>query len=333
MPDESTNPPVVENPQKLKLLHVYRMLMEETDAEQGLTLADILARLEAAGIRAERKSIYRDLDALRQFGVPVVTYRRSPVEYAVTAGKPTLPEVTMLLDAVQSSKFLTENKSRQLATTLKGLASLRQRQTLDKFVHVEGRIKNQNDSVFHNVDTIHAAIRQKRKVSFMYFKYGTDLQRHPTRDEAYLQTPVKLVFAEGMYYLITWSDHREKFLTFRVDRMYLLQVSDEPATRNARISQYAYEDFEYKAFGMFAGETKKVTLHVKAVAMDVIVDKFGREGLTVTGATSEECDVHVPVVVSPQFYGWLAGLHGVVELTAPSSVVADYREWARSLVE
>ena len=113
--------------------------------------------------------------------------------------------------------------------------------------------------------------------------------------------------------------------------MYLLQVSDEPATRNARIAQYAYEDFEHKAFGMYAGETQTVTLHVSAAAMDVIVDKFGREGLRVTGATPEECDVHVSVVVSPQFYGWLAALHGVVELTAPSSAVAAYREWVQGL--
>ena len=249
----------------------------------------------------------------------------------MTAGKPTLPEVTLLLDAVQGSKFLTENKSRQLANTIKGFASKRQRQQLDKNVHVEGRIKNQNDSVFHNVDTIHAANRGKRKISFMYFKYGTDLQRHPTRDHPYVQTPVKLVFADGMYYLITWSDHREKFLTFRVDRMYLLQITDEPATRNARIAQFGFEGFEHKAFGMYSGETQTVTLHVAAGAMDVIVDKFGHEGLSVTGATPEACDVHVSVVVSPQFYGWLAGLHGVVDLTAPSSAVAAYRDWVREL--
>ena len=331
MPDE-TPKTTVANPQKLKLLHVYRMLMEETDEEHGLTLADILARLQDAGISAERKSIYRDIEALRQFGVPVVTYRRSPVEYAVTAGKPTLPELSLLLDAVQGSRFLSESKSRQLSATLKGMASTNQRASLDKFVHVEGRVKSQNDSVFHNVDTIHEAIRSKRKITFMYFKYGTDLERHPTRDRMYEQTPVRLVFADGMYYLITWSDNRENFVTFRVDRMNLLQVSDKPATRNKRISEFAYEGFEHKAFGMYAGETRKVTLRVKAPAMDVMMDRFGREALTVTGATPEACDIHVSVAVSPQFFGWLAGLHGVVELTAPSAVVAEYREWARSLV-
>ena len=318
---------------KLKLLAVYRMLMEETDAEQGLTMNDILERLAAQGIPGERKSIYRDLEALRTMGVEVTTLRTKPVQYAVVRGKATLPEVTLLLDAVQSSRFLTEGSARKLSATVAGLASTRQRAALQKRVHVEGRIKNQNDSVFHNVDTIHEAMRLRRKVQFLYFKYGTDLERHATRDEPYVQTPVRLVFADGLYYLVTWSDRHEDFVTFRVDRMYLLQVSDEPVTRNARISAYDFQDFEYKAFGMFGGKQQRVTLHVAAAGMDVIADKFGREGLTVTTATQDACDVHVPVLVSKQFFGWLAGLHGIVDLVAPASVVDAYREWVRSLLD
>ena len=321
------------NKQKLKLLNVYRMLMEETDVDHGLSMADILARLEAEGLTAERKSIYRDIEALRSAGIEVITYPRSPVEYAVVKGKASLSEVSMLMDVVQGSKFLTEGKSRALANTVKGLASKPQQATLVKRVHVEGRIKNQNDSVFHNVDTIHAAMQAKRKISFMYFKYGTDLERHPSRPEPYVHTAVKLVFSDGLYYLVTWSDNHQDFVTFRVDRMYLLQITDEPATRNARISNYDFEDFEYKAFGMFRGESRTVTLHATAAGMDVLVDKFGREGLRITGCDEEACDVHVPVVISTQFYGWLAGLHGIVDLVAPEQAVKDYRAWAKSLVD
>ena len=320
------------NKQKLKLLSVYRMLMEETDATHGLTMNDILERLAAQDIPAERKSIYRDIEALSAFGIEITTLRRNPMEYTVAKNKPSLSEVALLLDAVQGSKFLTESKSRQLAATVKSLASKRQQEQLERRVHVEGRIKNQNDSVFHNVDTIHEALRLRRKVRFMYFKYGTDLERHPARPEPYVQTPVRLVFADGMYYLVTWSDNHSDFVTFRVDRMYLLQVSDEPATRNNRIANYDSQDFAYKAFGMFGGERETVTLRVQAKAMDVIVDRFGRDGLTVTGAMEECCDVHVPVIVSQQFYGWLSGLAGSVELVAPARAVEKYRAWVKSLL-
>ena len=322
-----------ENQRKKKLLALYRLLVEETDAERGLTMAEILAHLSDAGFSAERKAIYRDLNALRESGIEVSTLKTSPVQYTLAKGKASLSEVTMLLDAVGSSTFLSENSARQLGSTVKGLVSKRQRELLDKRVHVEGRITSQNDSVFHNVDKIHEAMRDRRKVSFMYYKYGTDLERHPRRDESYVQTPVRLIFADGRYYLVTWSDHRETFLTFRVDRMYLLQVSEEPATRNEAIRTYGYEDFEYKAFGMFDGERQMVTLHVAADGMDVLVDVFGRDGLRVANATAEACDVRVKVRVSSQFYGWLAGLHGIVELVGPAGAVEAYRAWVRGLTE
>lgn len=330
--------------QKLKLLYVYRMLMEETDAEHGLSMTQILSKLAQAGIDAERKSIYHDLEALRKFGVDITTIPHCPVEYTVVKDKLTLSEATLLVDVAQGSKFLTEGKSKHLVKLVKNMASAPQRKQLDKRVHVDGRVKSQNDSVFHNVDTIHEAMRLKRKVQFMYFKYGPDLERHATRKEKYLHTPVKIAYTDGFYYLVTWSDNNEDFVTFRVDRMHLVQVSDESATRNERIANYAFEGFEYKAFGMFDGTPENVTLHCVGGGIDVVVDKFGRENLKPTKVVPAStdahgttlpgaCDVHVPVIVSSQFFGWLAGLSGVVKLTAPKSVVQDYAQWLRGLLE
>ena len=333
------------NKQKLKLLYVYRMLMEETDSVNGLSMSRILSKLADEGIQAERKSIYNDLEALRKFGVEVTTHPKCPVEYAVVKNKPTLAEVTLLLDAVQGSKFLTESKSKQLAKTVKNLASTPQRKALDKRVHVEGRIKSQNDSVFHNVDTIHEAIRAHRKVRFLYCRYGTDMELHPVEDEEtgdaklYVHTPVQIIFSNGFYYLAAWSDQHEKVLNFRVDRMRLLQITEEKATRNAAISAYAYEDFAYQAFEMYAGDPMSVTLHVKASGMGVIADRFGRD-VSVTGVTTQagdspwggECDVHVTVRMSPLFHGWLASMNDIIELTGPKTAVQAHREWLESLL-
>ena len=189
------------NRQKLKLLYLMRMLEEETDAEQGLTMAQILERLEAQGITAERKGIYRDIEALREFGLDVRTYQRAPVEYALERRDFAFHELLLLVDAVQSSRFLTQRKSDALVAGVKRLATKRQRKLLDKRVHVEGRIKMQNESVFYSVDRIQEALAGKRKISFTYFKYDAEKRKKLQHDgRRYVETPVQLVYSEGYYY-------------------------------------------------------------------------------------------------------------------------------------
>ncbi len=332
------------NKQKLKLLYVYQMLIKDTDEKHGLTMTQILKKLASVGIEAERKSIYSDLEALRKFGLEIITFPHSPVEYAVLKDKVTLSEATLLIDAVQSCKFLTERKSNQLTKTLKNLVSTHQQVQLDKRVHVEGRIKSQNESVFNIVDTIHEAMRQKRKIEFVYYKYGADLQRHATRKQRYLQTPVKVVFTDGLYYLVAWSEHKEDFVTYRVDRMNFVQISSEEAQSNSAIKQYDYNDIEHQTFGMFGGVQENVTLRCKGDGIGVVVDKFGRKNLKPTNIIkakdnecntdgTSSCDVHVQVIVSPQFFGWLAGLSDIVKLISPNNVVDDYKNWIANLLE
>ena len=320
------------NERKLKLLYVYQMLMDQTDAKTGLTMADILRLLEEKGISAERKSIYRDIDALRAAGVDVITLKKHPATYAVKEGKPSLSEVTMLLDAVQSSRFLSEGSAKRLSNIVKGLAPQSRRDSLDKQVHVEGRVAHQNESVFHNVDAIQDAIRLRRKITFQYRKYGTDAELHPTREELYKVTPLRLVFSDGKYYVIAWSDEHEMQRTFRVDRMYLTQATDEPASRQSGIKAGLPDEFAYKAFSMFNGDAETVKLRVKAAGMDVLADDIGLEKLEVYDVTEEECTVFVPVKVSNQFFGWLAGLHGIIDLVGPTAVAERYRAWAQSLL-
>ena len=318
--------------QKLKLLYLLRILERETDSQHGLSMPQIIERLEAEGISAERKSVYRDISALKETGVNIVKLPTRPVEYALVRTELGLSDVMMLIDAVQSSRFLTERKSNQLVKSLKGLTSERERKLLDKRVHVKGRIKSQSESVFHSVDIIHNALVLKRKIEFLYYSYGTNLRRSPRRDgRRYTLTPVKVIYADGYYYLAAYSDKYEDIATYRVDRMELLQVSNEPATRNALIANYDFEDFELESFGMFDGDPEVVTLHVDAGLMDVIADRFGRD-VDLVKSTSDYADVRVRVRKSPQFFGWVAGLNGGVTIISPSSVVAEYNDWLRSLM-
>ena len=233
------------NRQKLKLLYLMRMLEEETDAERGLTMAQIIGKLEALGISAERKSIYRDIEALREFGVDVRTYQRAPVEYAVEHRAFAFAELQLLVDAVQSSRFLTQRKSDALVEGVKQLASRRQRALLDKRVHVEGRIKMQNESVFGSVDRIQEAIALKRRISFVYFKYDAAKRKALQHNgERYIETPVQLVYAEGYYYLVVFNEKHDDFANYRVDRMDRIEVLDEPALKNERIATFDARELE-----------------------------------------------------------------------------------------
>ena len=158
--------------QKLKLLHLMRLFFEETDEKQGLTMPQIITKLQELGIDAERKAVYRDIAALKQFGLEVQKLpKTAPVQYALVNREFSEPELLLLVDAVQSSRFLTKSKSEALVRSIRTLGSKRQGALLDKCLHVEGRIKMQNESVFYNVDIIQAAIKAKRKVRFRYFKY------------------------------------------------------------------------------------------------------------------------------------------------------------------
>ena len=303
------------NRQKLKLLYLMRMLEEETDAERGLTMAQIIGKLEALGISAERKSIYRDIEALREFGVDVRTYQRAPVE-----------------DAVQSSRFLTQRKSDALVEGVKQLASRRQRALLDKRVHVEGRIKMQNESVFGSVDRIQEAIALKRRISFVYFKYDAAKRKALQHNgERYIETPVQLVYAEGYYYLVVFNEKHDDIANYRVDRMDRIEVLDEPALKNERIATFDARELESRAFGMYSGEPVAATLLVDEEVMGAVIDRFGKDVESVpTG--ERRARVYATVMKSPVLFGWLAQFGGRVRIEKPTALAQEYRAYLEDIV-
>ena len=320
------------NRQKLKLLYLMRMLEEETDAEQGLTMAQILERLEAQGITAERKGIYRDIEALREFGLDVRTYQRAPVEYALERRDFAFHELLLLVDAVQSSRFLTQRKSDALVAGVKRLATKRQRKLLDKRVHVEGRIKMQNESVFYSVDRIQEALAGKRKISFTYFKYDAEKRKKLQHDgRRYVETPVQLVYAEGYYYLVVFNEKHDGFANYRVDRMDRIEVLEEPATKNERIATFDAQKLESRAFGMYAGEPVSMTLLVDESVMGAVIDRFGKDVESLP-AGEGRARVYAVVMKSPVLFGWLAQFGDRLRIEKPASLAAEYRDYLAGIV-
>ena len=327
--------------QKKKLLALLRVLQAESDREQGLTMPQLIERLEARGMPAERKAVYRDLEALRDAGFDVRKLPTRPVQYALVRTELDFDDVMMLIDVVQSSPFLTESKSNQLVRGLKDLVSQRERNGLSKLVHVQGRIRNQSESIFHSVDRIHEAIQRKRKIEFLYYSFDTNLERVARHGgKRYVVTPVRVVYSDSNYYLVAYIDGENArsgesgggsgFRTYRIDRMRITQLSDWPAARNAEIANYGLEEFAYQSFGMFHGEFVTATLRVEASLMDAMVDRFGRE-FEILKSEPEFADVRVKVQKSPQFFGWIAGLNGNVTISGPKRLVDEYADWLQSL--
>lgn len=264
--------------QKLKLLNLAKMLYERTDESHGLTCPEIIAGLAEAGIEAERKSVYRDLDALRDFGLDIAKLPTHPVSYALVSRTFTAAELMLLTDAVQSSRFLTVRMAHRLTEGLASLGSCHQAAALSKNVHVEGRIKMQNESVFHHVDTLHEAIRRRRQVAFRYVKHDVNKQPRPQGDgRIYRETPVCLIYSEGCYYLIAYNEKHDSFPSYRVDRMQGLRITDEAAVRNERIATFDAATYTSRTFSMFGGETTPATLLVEESVMSAIIDRFGKD--------------------------------------------------------
>ena len=304
--------PMSNNPKaKLKTLYVMRILQDETDAEHGLSLRQIIERLNDYGIQAERKGLYRDIEALREFGFDIQTYQRNPVQYAIASRDFTLSELMLLVDAVESCKFLTKRQSRAL--------------------HVPGRITSKRDSVFQDIDTLHDAMRLQKKVEFKYYKYGLDGMRYATHDgKKHVVTPVGIAFSDGYYYLTAWNDDHENMTEFRIDRMESVGVSDERATRNDEITHHTFEGDGHELFGRFGGDPVTATLLVNADKVEIIMDRFG-DSAEMYKADDETAKAVVKVHKSEQFFGWLAGLGGTVRLHAPKSLKKEYREYLLGL--
>lgn len=192
--------------QKLKLLYLLKMLNEKTDEENTMTINDMIAELNRYGITAERKSIYDDLDALRYYGLDIASRKSKTTDYYVASRLFELPELKLLVDAVQCSKFVTHKKSNELIMKIESLASCRQAQSLQRQVFVSNRVKTINESIYYNVDRLHAAIADNKKVSFKYFDYDIKKEKVFRKNgDKYTVSPYALSWDDENYYLISFS--------------------------------------------------------------------------------------------------------------------------------
>ena len=307
--------------QKGKLLLLRRLLLERSDEDHPISMRELQAALEAQGIHAERKSIYDDMDTLRLYGLDVQSRKGRQAGWFIGDRPFQLPELKLLVDAVQSCKFITQRKSAALIHKLEGLASVYQARQLQRQVYVSGRVKTMNESVYYSIDKLHAAIAGGRAVYFRYFSYDMHKQKAYRREgRRYTVSPLGLIWDNENYYLAGFDHEKGDLRHYRVDKMDALTVTDQPRDPRAGAEGFDLAAYARRHFGMFHGRAGQVCLRCRQELVGVILDRFG-QGCMLIPDGPDHFTVTVEVAVSPQFLGWVFGLGDGVEIRSPG--------WAR----
>lgn len=289
--------------QRLKLLYLMKIFFEKTDDENALTTNELIEELAAYGISAERKTIYSDIELLRIYGIDIECRQTKTFQYYVPSRTFELPELKLLVDAVQSSRFITEKKSLELIKKIYTLTSAHQAKQLHRHVHVTERPKTINESIYYNIDAIHAAINENKKINFKYFDYSTDKKKVYRKDGGtYTQTPVSLCWNDDSYYLITYNSKYDGLVHYRIDRISHVDVSDQDADFIDR-KRFNVAEHCKKVFGMYSGEIIKARLSFDNSLVNVVLDRFGKNiGIIKDG---DQFQILVDISDSPVFLAWM----------------------------
>lgn len=308
--------------QKLKLLYLARIFLEHTDENNGITRKEIQALLAMHGISVERKSVYTDIEELKHFGFDITTSKENGNLYYYLASREfETAELKLLVDAVQSAKFISEKKSNELIKKLEGLVSKHEATKLQRQVYVQGRLKMVNESVYYNVDKIHTAIGKNVKVKFKYYQWNINKEKELRRNgEYYCINPWALIWEDEYYYMVGYDDVENKVKHYRVDKMLYLEVIDFKREGNSLMINFDSATYSKKIFGMFNGEEKFVEMVFENKLAGVVIDRFGLE-VPIIKKDENHFKTTVKVAVSGQFFGWIMSLGEGVEIIGPSEVV------------
>lgn len=313
--------------QKLKILYLIKLFSEETDEQHTVTMSGIIDYLASKGISAERKSIYSDLDALDVMGYEIINRREAPSGYYLASRDFELAELKLLVDAVQSSKFITEKKSMLLIKKIEKLTSRHEGRKLQVQVYVANRVKTDNESILYNIDYIHEAIAANRKIEFQYGEWTVERRLAPRNGGAvYTVDPIMLMWDDENYYLVAYDKKSDIIKHFRVDKMLSVNVSADKRSMNVIMSNFDPAAYAREHFGMFSGDEKTVSVRFPNKLIGVVIDRFGKN-VSIIPAGGKDGDfftARLKVKVSDQFFAWIAGLRGRAVIEGPDEVREDY---------
>ena len=319
--------------QKFKFTYLMKIMAEKTDDEHSLTMPQILEELEKYEVSAERKSIYEDFKDMSKLGIDIIKEQRGRETFYHIAGREfELAEVKLLIDAVQSAKFITQKKSKSLISKVKNFVSEHQAKQLQRQIVINDRVKTMNESVYYNVDDIHTAINQNRKIKFKYYKWDIDkklVERHG--GSYFIVSPWALLWDDENYYMIAFDDWDNKIKHYRVDKMMYIEVGNDERAGKEEFKNFDMAKYSKATFGMYHGEKTKVCIKFANHMCGVFIDRFGKDTLF-RKIDENHSELIVDINVSPQFFGWIFSLGNDVEIVSPIEVVNELREYTKKFI-
>lgn len=320
--------------QKLKLSYLTKIMLQKTDDEHGLTMPQIIAELDKYGVTAERKSIYTDFyDMTDKLGIEIIKEQSGRNTYYHVASREfELAEVKLLIDAIQSSKFITEKKSRELIAKIKGFVSEYQASQLQRQVYVQGRIKTMNETIYYCVDDIHNAIAHNKKIRFKYYRWSIKKTLEPMHGGEWFEvSPWALTWDNENYYMVAYDSLSDKIKHYRVDKMMKISMLEEKREGKDIFENFDMAAYSKATFGMYQGEKTRVRITFPNQMCGVFLDRFGKE-ITFRPVDDKHSELSVNVNVSPQFFGWIFSLGREVKVVGPDAVVEQIKEVAKDFM-
>ena len=317
--------------QKLKLFYLMKILLEKTDEEHTITVPEMIAELGKLGISAERKSVYDDLEYLKLFGLDVCSRKTRTHDYFIGSREFELPELKLLVDSVQSSKFITHKKSMELISKIEKLTSEANAKKLHRQVFVTNRVKTVNETIYYNVDKIYDAIAANKQITFKYYDLDVNRKKvYRKNGDRYTESPVALTWDDENYYLITYKEKYDDYAHYRVDKMESIEITEEDRV----LSEEPFDLSAYSktTFAMFGGEETEVSIKFENDLVGVVFDRFGTD-VRIVKADEDHFICTVKVAVSPHFLSWIVSFGRRAKIMSPDYVVDEMYALIRESLE
>lgn len=319
--------------QKLKLLYIADFLKKYSDEDHTVTTSEIIDMLRNIGIEAERKSIYSDIEALRFYGMDINISKGRNGGISLLSKEFQLAELKLLVDAVQSSRFITKKKSFDTIKKLGELVSTYEKEELQREVYILNRIKNDNESIYYSTDTIHKAIQSDKMIIFRYFNYGTDKKKLYHNDGKPIKvSPFGLQYDSEKYYMIAFDGYASKIKHYRVDKMENVEIYNESRDGKGYFRKFDLAEYANSTVTMYSGEVAPVTLKLPEKFAGAVIDKFGKQ-CRFTPLDDGEFSVTINVAMTPTLYSWVFTFGGEIKITAPEKAVNDYKKQLLRAIE
>ena len=319
--------------QKLKLLYLVKILSEKSDDRHGLTTCELENLLGEYGISVERKTLYSDIALLSGFGYDIVKEKIGKNMYYHMGNREfELPELKLLVDLVQSSKFITNKKSNALIHKLEKLSSMYDAKSLQRQVYVAGRIKSENENIYYAVDKLHEAINSDVIIEFKYYQWNMKKEKEARHNgKIYKVSPWALTWSDGNYYLIAFDEEQQEIRHYRVDKMQKVSLTNKKRNGKKAFESVDMALYTKRRFGMFSGDETEVSLQADNDMVGILIDYLGRD-IPITCIDEYTFETKAKVVPSEQFICWVLSLGNKIKITAPEELVSDVRRLLKERV-